>query len=294
MHFLANESGTDRPQEQMVAICMQSWRDRGKDSADTSGLSMKKQLLTDRKSLPLEIKSLAAREFEGYASVFGNVDLGGDIVQPGAFVKSLTAHTDAGTLPQMFWMHDPSRIPGKWLNMEEDDHGLYCRGVLAPTPLGDEMHALLKMDAVRGLSIGYMIEEDDYNKDGNRLLKQVDLWETSLVSLAMNPLAHVTGTKSQLSVSGEYVPTPRELEQFFRQKFSRRVSRLLVAKILADDSSSGTLEAIASKLFGREEPARATPAGSRWDAGNSEEVERALSQLRDSVIADTMPQVFTT
>jgi hypothetical protein len=130
-----------------------------------------------------------------------------------------------------------------------------------------------------------MIEDDSYDKEGNRLLKQVDLWETSIVSLAMNPMAAVEQVKSRLSATGEYVPTPRELERDFRHmNYSKRISRLLVAKIFADDSSGATLDALAGKLFGQEN-AGGKPAGSRWDAANSE-LERAIELLRDTVIAD--------
>jgi hypothetical protein len=81
-------------------------------------------------TVSLEIKSLSDREFDGHGSIFGNVDLGGDIVLPGAFKRSLAQHRKEGSLPQMFWMHDPSRVPGKWLSMSEDEDGLAVKGVL--------------------------------------------------------------------------------------------------------------------------------------------------------------------
>ena len=55
-------------------------------------------------SVPLEIKSLEKREFDGHGSIFKNVDLGGDIVLPGVFKRTLSSHRKAGTLPQMFWI----------------------------------------------------------------------------------------------------------------------------------------------------------------------------------------------
>ena len=78
------------------------------------------------------------------------------------------------------------------------------------------MQSLLKMKAVRGLSIGYRTVDSDFTRDGVRQLKQVDLWEVSLVSLAMNPLAKVEAVKSRLSDIGEYVPTEREFEKILR------------------------------------------------------------------------------
>ena len=180
----------------------------------------------------LEIKSLSNREFEGHGSIFGNTDLGGDVVQRGAFKSSLIEHQQKGTLPMMFWMHDSSRVPGKWTEMSENEDGLYVKGVLADTPLGNEVHELLKMDAVRGLSIGYMAKDSDWKEDGTRILKEVDLWEVSVVSLPMNPLANVTHAKSQLSASGEYVPTAREFERVLRDVgCSQSTAKTIIAKV---------------------------------------------------------------
>jgi HK97 family phage prohead protease len=143
------------------------------------------------KGLALELKALGAREFEGHAAVFGNVDAGGDIVLPGAFRRSLAAHQRADTMPAMFWMHDPTAVPGVWTAIEEDARGLHVVGALVDTPLGNEARTLLQTKAVRGLSIGYRTVTVDFDRAGHRLLRDVDLWEVSLVSLAMNPLAKV-------------------------------------------------------------------------------------------------------
>lgn len=221
--------------------------------------------MTQTLSVSLELKSLEARQFEGHGSVFGNVDLGGDIVVRGAFRKTLAEHKRNGTMPQMFWMHDPSRVPGKWLEMSEDDAGLAVKGVLADTELGNEMRTLAKMKAVRGLSIGYVPTDVDYDKDGNRLIKSVDLWEVSLVSLAMNPLARVEATKAQLSGTGEYVPTEREFERILRKSgCSKNVARSLVSRIFDKDSGG-------------------MPDSPRWDAGDvePEEAEAVMQAARE-------------
>ena len=218
--------------------------------------------MTQRISMALEVKALSNREFEGHGSIFKNVDLGGDIVLPGAFKRSLSEHKRDGALPQMFWMHDPSRVPGKWLEMHEDSKGLAVRGVLADTELGNEIHTLLKMDAVRGLSIGYVTRDQDFDKDGHRLIKEADLWEVSVVSLPMNPLAQVAHVKSRLSAAGEYVPTAREFESKLRDiGCSKSIARRLIAQIF-DDPEAGGMPA----------PAGGTP-------GIAQETERALKAL---------------
>jgi len=187
---------------------------------------------TNHISISLDVKNLASREFSGLGSVFRNVDLGGDIVVPGAFKRSLAEHKSSGSLPPMFWMHNPAQVPGVWKEMREENDGLFVKGELVDTPLGNEMRTLLQHKAVRGMSIGYKANDIDFDEDGNRLLKDLDLWEVSIVSLAMNPLAQVTAAKSRLSVHGEYIPTHREFERILRDAgCSRKVAMQIVSAV---------------------------------------------------------------
>lgn len=221
----------------------------------------------------LELKSIDARQFQGHGSVFSNRDLGGDIVVPGAFRRSLARHKAEGTRPLMFWMHKPDHVPGVWEEIKEDEGGLFVRGELVDTQLGNEMRTLLKHKAVRGLSIGYRPVEVDYDVDGNRLLKEIDLWEVSIVSMAMNPLARVEAAKARLSASGEYVPTPREFEETLRQAgCSRSVAKMCI-----------------SKMFGGTVGGMPTP---RRDADDPDdeaaEVLRSIMQLQDRLGAHAL------
>jgi len=228
-------------------------------------------------TIPLEVKGLHDREFEGHGSIFKNVDLGGDIVVPGAFKRSLEQHKSNGSLPALFWMHDPSRVAGKWLEMSEDSVGLKVKGVLAPTPLGDEIRTLLKMEAVKGLSIGYRTLDHDYDRHGNRLIKEAELWEVSVVSLPMNPLAQVAHVKSRLSAAGEYVPTPREFERILREVgCSHSVSKRIVAKMFEDEEA-------------RDEPVEIdTLPEIREEFDGDEEAARALKAFSDRLLASTV------
>jgi len=224
-------------------------------------------------TIPLELKSIGDGEFEGHGSIFGNEDLGGDVVMPGAFKRTLAKHKKDNSLPQMFWMHDPSRVCGKWLDMSEDENGLRVKGVLALTPLGEEIRTLLKMDAVRGLSIGYSVNDDDWDEKGRRLLKDVELWEVSVVSLPMNPLAQVAHAKSQLSAMGEYVPTAREFERTLRDVgCSQKVAKTII-----------------SKVFEGEE--RDAPEPEPEDEGR--DVLDALDSLKDALIARQIEDALT-
>jgi HK97 family phage prohead protease len=193
----------------------------------------------EKMCVSLDVKSLKNRELEGLGAVFRNKDLGGDIIAPGAFAKSLKQPKQA--VRPMLWMHKPDAVIGRWDSMREDDTGLVVKGVLADTDLGNEIHTLLKMEAVRGLSIGYSVEDFGYNKEGARILKEIDLWEVSVVSMPMNPLATIQHVKSRLSAAGEYVPTIKEFESSLRNAgCSRAVAKQIAfnARNIRDQSKS--------------------------------------------------------
>jgi HK97 family phage prohead protease len=190
----------------------------------------------------LDVKSLREREFEGLGAMFRNRDLGGDIIVPGAFTKTLREPAFGEGIRPMLWMHKPDKVIGRWDSMSETDDGLYVKGALADTDLGNEIHTLLKMQAVRGLSIGYEAVDFNYDKKGNRLLKQIELHEVSVVSMPMNPLAQVVHVKSQLSAAGEYVPTIKEFESILRDAgCSRNIAKQIAYKVrmLEDEGDDG-------------------------------------------------------
>ena len=226
-------------------------------------------------TVPLEIKSVSnKREFEGYGSTFGNVDLGGDVVVKGAFRKTLAEHQQSGTLPAMLWMHQMDRVPGKWLEMREDDDGLYVKGVYAPTPLGDEIYELTKMGALGGLSIGYSTEQAAFDRQGRRLLKELNLYEVSPVTLPMNPAAKIEYVKSRVSAAGEYVPSRKELEEILRNAgFTRKAARdvAYIARKLDDEDEADEM------------PVEA-PRNADDDAA------RAMKALADKILADVIRQ----
>lgn len=161
------------------------------------------------KALPLTLKSAPGEDgvFEGYASVFGVVDQGLDVVERGAFAKSLGSRK-----VKMLWQHDPSQPIGTWENISEDDHGLFVRGrLIADVEKGREAMALLKAGAIDSMSIGYRTMEAEAstaNGRGVRKLTEIDLFEISLVTFPMLPDAKVTDVKS--------IQTERDFERFLR------------------------------------------------------------------------------
>lgn len=125
----------------------------------------------------------------GYASLFGQPDQGGDIVQPGAYAASLAA---GGARIKMLWQHDPAQPIGIWEDVREDGRGLWVKGrLLDATQKGREAAALVQAGAIDGLSIGYRTKQAAKDGKGRRLLSELELWEVSLVTFPMMPGARV-------------------------------------------------------------------------------------------------------
>ena len=155
-------------------------------------------------TLPLWCKSADAAsfddttgEFEGYASLFGVMDLGRDVVLPGAFRTSLLERGAGGI--RLLWQHDPHQPLGCWDEIVEDARGLYVRGALdLAQPKAREAFTLMQRGALDGLSIGYRTQVE--RKDpatGLRNLEKIDLWEISLVTFPLLPQARVHGVRKR-------------------------------------------------------------------------------------------------
>ena len=134
--------------------------------------------------------------FSGYASVFGEVDLGKDRVERGAFARSLASRGPAGV--RMLFQHDPSEPIGTWKTIREDERGLYVEGILAEgVARAREVHQLLKNAALDGLSIGFRtVRARTDAKSGVRRILEADLWEISVVTFPMLPSARVQNVKN--------------------------------------------------------------------------------------------------
>jgi len=146
-------------------------------------------------SFVLESTDEKTGEFSGYASVFGNVDDGGDIVEKGAFAKTIVE--DFARI-KILSQHNQCELPiGKPLELREDEKGLFIRGKISDTQKGRDIQTLLKDGVLNELSIGY--DAVDYAVDestGIRHLKQIKLWEVSIVTWAMNDQATIDNVKS--------------------------------------------------------------------------------------------------
>ena len=91
--------------------------------------------------------------FSGYAAVYGNIDSGGDIIEPGAFTKTIA---EGWERVKILALHNDCWLPiGRPLELREDSNGLFIKAKISDTSMGRDIKVLLKDGVLTELSIGY-------------------------------------------------------------------------------------------------------------------------------------------
>lgn len=169
--------------------------------------------------------------FTGYGSIFGNKDLGNDIVVEGAFAASIGKK--GAKAVKMLYQHRQDEPIGVFDEIIEDRRGLKVKGRLAMgTQRGREVYELMKMGALDGLSIGYRVDPKgvDYDeKRKRRYLKSVDLMEISAVTFPMNPRARVQAVKGAERTVREWEELLRDAGSLSRNEAKVAASAVAVA-----------------------------------------------------------------
>lgn len=184
--------------------------------------------------------------FEGYGSVWGNVDSYGDTILPGAFTKSLQQRS-----PMMFLGHNTRVVPGKWTAASEDTKGLKLTGELTPGhSAATDLAASLKHGSMNGLSIGGYTEKSEPGPDDTRRILQFDLWEVSPVTLPAEQEARIdTASVKEMIESCDSI---RDFENRIRDGFgiSKAAATLLVSRFVKV-ARGEPVETVDTKELGR-------------------------------------------
>lgn len=195
--------------------------------------------------IPFEIKSIKEDDdgfftFEGLASTFNEVDLGDDMIAQGAFVNSLKERT-----PIILWQHDTNEPIGMPTEIHETPEGLFLKAKL---PKDDDLVRgrvipQMRVGSIRKMSIGYSVA--DSSNDGKvRILKEIDLFEVSLVTFPMNTNASVSAFKSSGKMfcleDVQEINDAKQLREFFKSTdiFTNQAREHILSKFLTLSDSS--------------------------------------------------------
>jgi HK97 family phage prohead protease len=172
---------------------------------------------------------------EGYAAIFGEKNGHNEIVQPGAFAETLSQHRAAGTMPFMFRNHSSNDVIGFWEEMEEDQRGLRVKGqLLLEKQIGRDAYIDVKKAQVRGLSVGFIAKEDEYDyKTNTRIIRAMDLFEVSLVAFPSAKSANLYMIRSE---NVDQIFKPSDAERLLRDAapdvFSKATATAFVSRLM--------------------------------------------------------------
>ena len=215
--------------------------------------------------LPMEVKEDEGI-FTGYASVYENVDLDGEIIKAGAFQESIARRGNTVTLLEG---HDPTKAIG-FARVSEDLKGLHVDEgrINLDNSRGRDVHSNLKFARehqgviYNGMSVGFNVGEDSVNSKGQREVEKLDLMEVSVVAFPANPSTGFSSLKSaanKLAIADSDCEYDEEtsggqLQDYFKKHHQARIKFEVFAPVL--DVVHGELTivpravyAIASKCF---------------------------------------------
>lgn len=179
--------------DQRAAVCYSQWSDSKKAGGEKSRMN--------KSRMKFEIKDISASgEFEGLLSPYGNVDGGNDVVEKGAYTKTLK---EKGNRRPLLWQHK-SDVPIGELMLEDRSDGLWCKGrLLMDSPNAQEAYRFIKQGIVKGLSVGFEMVKRSF-KDNIRHLEELKLYEGSIVTFPMNESALIASVKAGAEGKGDF------------------------------------------------------------------------------------------
>jgi uncharacterized protein len=132
---------------------------------------------------------------KGYGSIFGNRDSDDDVIERGAYTKTIKEN---GSRVRYLWQHDITKPIGKMTELYEDEKGLAFVAEVPKTTLGRDALELMKYGVINENSVGILpIVKDWHEEEKTRYIKEVKLYEVSAVTLASNDRAMINEVKSE-------------------------------------------------------------------------------------------------
>jgi len=152
----------------------------------------------ENKDYSLRIKAMTEEgQFTAWAAKYGEVDLQNDVIEKGAFTRSINEAGAAGW--PLLWAHDQAQPVGTAL-LVDHERGPLVEGLIdRDDPAGALAYQRLKKGLARGVSIGFLTPNPDavkYDRDGVRHIHELKLMELSLVVIPAQPGATIVSVKT--------------------------------------------------------------------------------------------------
>ncbi|PZE89948.1 HK97 family phage prohead protease [Curtobacterium sp. MCBD17_008] len=242
------------------------------------------------KQAPVAVKAAGTEDgledgqFRAVVSVFGNEDSYGDVVQPGAFAKTLADWAAKGDPIPVYWSHrmdDPDYNIGYVVEAKETDQGLE---VLAQIDLdgakAQQVYRLLKGRRVTQFSFAYDVVNGAWVvEDGREFysLNELKLYEVGPTPIGANQETELIGVKS----AADRLTHDLKAGRVFSAKNEDEMRNALAS---LDAARDGLTKLLAELDPSDDEDTSKASAGAAKDeeppAAKSEEPNRASAELR--------------
>lgn len=182
---------------------------------------------------------------KGIASSFGNTDRTGDVIEPGAFKKTIKLMKSGERKVAFLNQHRMDQPIGVVDTLKEVGLTVVFEGRLAREhSIVKDMLPLLKMGALHSVSIGFNIIDSEMDNDGIRTIKEIDLWELSIVTIPANEKTKITSVKKDeenvvdkdekiIDIhKAEAITSKRDFERVLRDSglFTRKAAEILTKR----------------------------------------------------------------
>lgn len=186
----------------------------------------------------------------GYFAMFGNKDLVGDIIEQGAFTKTIHERGPKGKqLIKYLLDHDKNKVVAKITNLYEDAKGLRYEAKIGTHNAGQDFQKMIESELINQHSFGFRTIKEMYDEGSkaNRI-KEVMMYEGSAVQfLGANPETTFIDLKSEqdafeyLARLEKFVKTSNATDETLQKIESQLKSLLAVLK--PGNSTSKAIEA---------------------------------------------------
>ena len=159
-------------------------------------------------------KSFAAKVDEesgkiaGFFSTYEKTpDSYGDIIEPGAFTKTIEARKETGHPFPLCFNHNFDNVIGACNTMTEEEKGPYFEADFLDTQLAQDVRKMVKSGAIYQFSFAYDVvksrkpNEEETKNGVLNVLQEVEVFEVSVVTVPANQNAQVTDIKSVIETA---------------------------------------------------------------------------------------------
>jgi HK97 family phage prohead protease len=136
---------------------------------------------------------------EGYFALFNNKDLDGDIIERGAFSKTLAERGPSGKqLIKYLLDHDTKKVVAKITELYEDEKGLKYVAKIGTHTAGKDFQEMIESDLINQHSFGYKTIKQQYDSlaKANRLKELMMSEGSALQFLGANPETTIISLKN--------------------------------------------------------------------------------------------------